>query len=210
MHLILRSLVLLSFMLGTGQAEEAKPVLNPLPDMSIGSKDAPIVVVNYSSLTCTHCAQFHVAVLPKIEEKYVKLGYVRIIFRDFPADQISLQAHQLAWCKGEIKYLDFVKLLFTTQEKWLSAPDPQAALKTIALQNGISAEQYEACLKDQELLDRIINVRLEGQKKYNITATPTIVINAKIYPRALTFDEFEAIVRPLLEPTLEKDGGKFS
>ncbi len=208
MRLLLRSFILLSFMLGMGHAEEAKPILKPLPDMSMGSKDAPIVVVNYSSLTCAHCAHFHTATLSKIEEKYIKPGYVRIIFRDFPADQLAVQAHQLAWCKGEIKYMDFVKLLYATQEKWLMAPDPLAALKTIALQNGISAEQYEACLKDQELLDKIINVRLEGQEKYNITATPTLVINAKIYPRALTFEEFEAIVRPLLEPTLEKEKEK--
>ena len=185
--------------------DKAKPPLKPLSEMSMGSSSAPVVMLNYSSLTCSHCAHFHTVVLPKIEEKYIKPGYVRIVFRDYPGDQLSLKAHQLAWCKGEIKYLDFVKLLYTTQEKWLSAADPVAALKLIALQNGITAKQFDACLKNQELMDKIIQVRLEGQKKYNIKATPTIVINAKIYPRALTFEEFEKIVRPLLAPSMEKE-----
>lgn len=161
-------------------------------------------MINYSSLTCGHCAQFHTTILPKIEEKYIKPGYVRIIFRDFPGDQVSLKAHQLVWCKGELKYLDFVKLLYSTQEKWLTATDPIAALKSIAFQNGISAVQFETCLKDQELMDKIIQVRIDGQRKYKITVTPTIIINAKIYPGALSFEEFEKIARPLLSPTLEK------
>lgn len=204
MKLILRGFILFSIMTTTGQAEKEKPVENPLPEMSIGKADAPVTVIEYSSLTCSHCAQFHTEALPKIKEKYVKPGYVRILFRGFPGDQVSLTAHQLAWCKGEIKYLDFVKLLYETQEKWLSAADPVAALKSIVLQHGISAKQFEACLKNQELMDKIIQVRLEGQKKYNITATPTIIINAKIYNHALTFAEFEEIVRPLLAPTLKK------
>jgi len=190
------------------KAGKVKLMSKPLPEMGMGNPKAPITIINYSSLTCGHCAQFHTDVLPKIEEKYIKPGLVRIIFRDYPGDQVSINAHRLAWCKGEIKYLDFVKLLYSTQEKWLSASDPLASLKSIALQNGISAKQFEACLKDQELLDKIIQLRLEGQKKYNITATPTIIINAKIYPRALSFDEFEDIIKPLLAPTLEKDEEK--
>ncbi|OJW50603.1 MAG: hypothetical protein BGO67_05885 [Alphaproteobacteria bacterium 41-28] len=192
----------------SGKEGKVKLVSKPLPEMGMGNPKAPITIINYSSLTCGHCAQFHTAVLPKIEEKYIKPGLVRIIFRDFPGDQISINAHRLAWSKGEIKYLDFVKLLYSTQEKWLSASDPIAALKSIALQNGITAKQFEACLKDQELLDKIIQLRIEGQKKYNITATPTIIINAKIFPRALTFDEFEDIIKPLLAPSLEKDEQK--
>lgn len=215
MRSVFRSLILLCFIATSGQAESASSVqtekvaqeipVKPLPEMSLGSPKAPVVIINYSSLTCVHCAHFHAAVLPEIEKKYIEPGLVRIIFRDYPSDQVSLCAHQLAWCKGELKYLDFVKLLYSTQEKWLQADDPIAALKSIALQNGITAEQFESCIKDNELMSKIVQLRLEGQKKYNITSTPTIIINAKIYPRALTFEEFEEIVRPLLAPTLEKE-----
>lgn len=188
----------------TEKTPPKKPI-KPLPEMSLGNTKAPVVVINYSSLTCGHCAQFHNTVFPEIKKKYIEPGLVRIIFRDYPADQVSLQAHQLAWCKGELKYLDFVKLLYSTQEKWLQADDPIIALKSIAVQNGVTEEQFKACIKDQELMDKIIQLRLEGQKKYNITATPTIIINAKIYSRALTSDEFKEIVEPLLAPTLEKE-----
>lgn len=175
-----------------------------LPEISMGSKDAPVVMINYSSLSCGHCAHFHTDILPQIEEKYIKPGYLRIVFRDYPGDQVSLRAHQLAWCKGEMKYLDFMKILYANQEKWLLAPDPMIALKALALQNGIPAKQFDACLKNQELLDQIVAIRLDGQKKYNITATPTIVINAKIYQKALTLEEIADIMKPLLASSVEK------
>ena len=141
MQFVLKSLILLCVLIHNGQAEgKEKTSVRPLPEMSIGSSKAPVVVINYSSLTCGHCAQFHTEVLPKIEKNFVKSGYVRIIFRDYPGDQISIKAHQLAWCKGEIKYLDFVKLLYETQEKWLLAPDPVAALGRRAGADGAGAD----------------------------------------------------------------------
>ena len=189
----------------TEEVAESKPKVESLPEMALGKVDAPVVMINYSALTCNHCAEFHEKVLPIIKEKYIEPGLVRVIFRDFPGDQLSLMAHQLAWCRGEIKYMDFVHLLYSTQEKWLLDPDPVGAMKAIALQNGITAEQYKACIEDNEVLDRIVQTRLEGQKKYNISATPTIIINAKIHDHALSLEEFEEIVRPLLEPVLEKE-----
>jgi len=190
----------------TGKTVEApkKIVGKTLPEISVGSKDAPVVMINYSSLSCGHCAHFHDDILPKIEEKYIKPGYLRIIFRDYPGDQVSLRAHQLAWCKGEMKYLDFIKILYANQDKWLLVDDPVAALKAIALQNGIASKQFDECLKNQELLDQIIAIRLDGQKKYDIKATPTIIINAKIYQKALSLDEIDDIMKPLLVSSLEK------
>lgn len=184
--------------------EKKKGVDKPLPEISVGSKDAPVIMINYSSLSCGHCAHFNADILPQVQEKYIKPGYLRIIFRDYPGDQVSLRAHQLAWCKGEIKYLDFMKILYANQEKWLLADDPVVALKALALKNGIEPEQFEACLKNQELLDQIIALRLDGQKKYNITATPTIIINAKIYQKALSLQELDDIMKPLITSVKEK------
>ncbi len=191
------------------EADE-KPAAKPMPEMGMGSQKAPIVIVDYSSLTCNHCAEFHTDILPKIDEKYIKPGLVRIIIRDYPSDQIALVAHQLAWCRGELKYLDFLKVLYSKQKEWLLSDDPQAELKKIAMQNGITNEQYEACFKNQLLLDRIVQGRLEGMKKYNITVTPTLVINAKVYQHALSFEEFEKIVKPLIEANSKLKGKKSS
>jgi len=188
----------------TKKGVEKKVSVKPLPEISMGSKDAPVVMINYSSLSCGHCAHFYTDTLPEIQKKYIKPGHLRIIFRDYPGDQVSLKAHQLAWCKGEIKYLDLMKILYTAQDKWLLADDPVTALKAVALQNGITPQQFDACLKNQELLDQIIAERLNGQKKYNIKATPTIVINAKIIQKALNLEELDDIMKPFLASTKQK------
>lgn len=206
MRLIIRTLILLVMTIPAVYADEEKKPSQPLPEVSMGKPEAPVLIIDYSSLTCNHCAHFYLDVLPQIQKKYIDPGHVRIVFRDFPGDKVSLEAHQIAWCKGEIKYLDFVKLLYSTQEKWLSAPDPIAALKSIVAQNGISAEQFDAALKNQELLEKIVAARLEGQKKYKINATPTIIINAKIHNKALSMQEIDDILKPILEK--EKDKGK--
>ncbi len=205
MRFIIKTLIFLSLTMTAGQAGEdkKKETTPPLPEISIGKPEAPVLIIDYSSLTCNHCAHFYLDVLPEIQKKYIEPGYVRVIFRDFPGDKVSLEAHQIAWCKGEIKYLDFVKLLYSTQEKWLSAADPIATLKSIVTQNGISAEQFDAALKNQELLDKIVSARLEGQKKYKIDATPTIVINAKIHKKALSLQEVDDILKPILDKEKE-------
>lgn len=205
MRLIIRTLIFLVMTIPAGYTDKDKESSQPLPEVSIGKPEAPVLIIDYSSLTCNHCAHFYLDVIPQIQKKYIDPGYVRIVFRDFPGDKVSLEAHQIAWCKGEIKYLDFVKLLYSTQEKWLSAPDPIAALKSIVAQNGISAEQFDAALKNQELLEKIISVRLEGQKKYKINATPTIIINAKMHNKALSMQEIDDILKPILEKEKEKE-----
>lgn len=189
-------------------AEKSAKKTKPLPEICMGDSKAPVKIFVYTSLTCPHCAHFHRDVVPQVETKYIKPGYVWLVFRDFPGDKVSLEAHQVAWCKGEIKYLDFVNLIYTNQDKWLTAKDPIAALKEIMLKNGISSEQFDAAIKNAELMDKIVQARLEGQKKYKITATPTIIISGKIYPRALTFKEIDEILQPLLKPTSKSEKTK--
>jgi len=175
-----------------------------LPEIVMGSSTAPILIIDYSSLTCNHCAEFYLKVVPKIKDKYIKHGKVRLIFRDFPGDQVSLKAHQVAWCKGEMKYLDFVKLIYENQDKWLTSDDPIEALKKIVAKHGISAKEFDKALKNQEIMDKIIQARLEGQKKYTIKATPTLVINAKVYPEALSLEAVDEILTPILNPEAAK------
>lgn len=204
MNFILTSLVLFSMMIGNGYAKEEKTAQDSLPEISLGSQNAPVVVIDYASLTCHHCAQFHNEVLPEIQKNYIEPGLVRVIIRDYPGDQISLLAHQIAWSKGEVRYLDLLKYLYSTQDEWLLASDPKAALKKVVAKKGITSEQFDKLIKDKGLMDKVIQARLEGKKKYNITATPTIIINTKIYPRTLNYGEFEAIVEPLLKPAIKK------
>ncbi len=194
-----------------GKDKGPKKPVKPLPEMCLGSKDAPVTVIEYSSLTCSHCAEFANDVFPKIEKNYIDRGKIRFVFRDFPGDKVSLIAHQYAWSRGGMKYFDLIKLFYSTQEQWLEAQDPVKALKAIAMKGGITLEQCEACLKNTELLDKILQLRIDAQKKYNIKATPTFVINTKIYDHALTYKEFQGIVDPLLatrEKKMKKKGGE--
>ncbi len=208
MNLILRSLICLCLLIVGSYAakKEDKAPIKPLAEMCMGSPKAPVTVIDYSSLTCGHCAEFHKDVLPLIEKNYIKTGKVRFIFRDFPGDKISVIAHQLAWGCGQMKYLELVKLFYKTQDQWIEAKDPIKELKKIAEENGgMSKEQVDKCLKNNELLDKIIQVRLEGQKKYDITATPNFIIQGKIYDYALSYEEFQKIVDPLIKAAEKKD-----
>jgi len=204
--------ICLIFGVGPGLAEKDKKVTTSLPEISMGKPDAPVLIIEYSSLTCTHCAEFHKTVMPIIKKKYIQPGYVRLVLRDFPGDRIALTAHQTAWCKGKEKYLGFVKLFYDTQDKWLLAKDPVKALQDVALENGITKQQFEDCVKSSALMDKIIQSRLKGQKKYKITATPTLVIDAtskepKVFQEALTLKEIEDVLQPLLKPYLEQEKG---
>ena len=173
-------------------------VVDNLPEISIGVDSAPITMIQYSAFSCSHCADFHNEVIPQIEENYVKPGLVKIIFRDYPVDNPSLRAAQVAWCGGPLRYLDMVKLLFSSQHRWLFAEDPLSELKEIAISKGIDEEQFEACIHDGSLMDKIIQIRKDGHENYQITATPTLVINGKIIPYAMTFEQFEEAVKPFL------------
>lgn len=180
----------------SGKVSEA---VEALPEISIGKDSAPVTLIQYTAFSCSHCADFHKEVMPQIEKKYVEPGYVKVIFRDYPVDNPSLRAAQVAWCGGPLRYLDMVQLLFSTQQKWLFADDPVEELKVVAASKGIDQPHFEQCIHDGELMDKIIQIRQEGQKNYEITATPTLIINDKIIPYAMTFEEFEEAVRPLLD-----------
>ena len=179
--------------------------IKPLPEIAMGKPEASVTMVEYTSMTCPHCADFHLKVLPKIHTQYVNSGQLKVVHRDYPGDGLSLKATQLAYCGGPQLHQKMVSTFFKTQERWMFAKDPEAELKKIACENGLTKHQAESCLKDTELMDQIIKVRQEGQKTYNIKATPTLVVNGKIIPQALTFEEFQKLMDPLLVESKSKN-----
>jgi len=178
--------------------EAANTDPKPLPEITLGKESAPVTMIEYTSMTCPHCADFHLNVLPEIQKKYVDKGEVKIIHRDYPGDGLSLKATQLAFCGGPQLHQKMVTTFFQTQDRWMSAKDPEAELKKIACENGLTKQQATSCLQNTELMDQIIHTRQEGQKKYNIAFTPTLIINGKVIPQGLTFEEFQGKVDPLL------------
>jgi protein-disulfide isomerase len=165
----------------------------------LGNPDAPVTIIEYASLTCPHCAQFHNEVLPELKERYIAPGKVRLIYRDFPLDQTALAAAALAHCAGPERYFSMLDVLFETQSNWARADDPVAALKRLGKLGGLTEPEIEACLADEELTDGILSQRLAGQNEYDIGSTPTFIIDGKSYPGARDAEEFGELIDPLLD-----------
>jgi protein-disulfide isomerase len=164
----------------------------------LGDPQAPVTIIEYASLTCPHCAQFHTEVLPELKERYIAPGKVRVIYRDFPLDQKALSAAALAHCAGPDRYFSFLDVLFQTQASWAQADDHIAALKRLGKLGGLSEEQMDDCLADEELADGILRTRLEGQNQHQIGSTPTLVIDGKTYAGSRDIEELETLIDPLI------------
>ena len=164
----------------------------------LGDNNAKITIIEYASMTCDHCANFHKNIFPEIYEKYIQTGKVKFIFRDFPLDKQALFAAILANCAPKEKYFDFVKLIFNTTQKWVSVEDEfLKKLKNIGKMGGLSNDQIESCFRDENMVDLAINSRSNGEKKFNITSTPSFIINGKKYS-SMTFEQFEKVLDNLI------------
>jgi len=164
----------------------------------LGNKDAKIVVIEYASMTCIHCANFHKQVYPKIKKNYIDTNKIKFIFRDFPLDKQALFASVLAKCAPKDKYYNFVKLILTNQEKWISNDDAfMNKLRNIGKLAGLNENKINSCFKDEKMVDNIIRTRSIGEEKYNISSTPSLIINEKKYS-AMSYENFEKIIENLI------------
>ena len=121
--------------------------------------------------------------LPQLKERYIATGKVRLVYRDFPLDERALAAAVLAHCAGPDRYFGFLDVLFQTQSNWASADDHLAALKQLGKLGGLTDQQMDACFADEELTNRILQSRLDAQNQYEVSSTPTFVIDGKNYHR---------------------------
>ncbi len=169
----------------------------PPEDRVLGKADAPITIIEYASLTCPHCAAFHKDILPQVKAAYVETGKAKLIYRDFPLDQIALKAAALARCAPADRYYAFLDVLFQQQSSWSSAPDPMVPLARIGRLGGLSEAQFKSCMEDQALADSILASRLVGSRDMQVDATPTIIVNGKKIPGVRNFEELDKILKPL-------------
>ena len=148
----------------------------------LGLDEAPIKIKIYSSLTCPHCADFHINVIPKIKKKYVETGKVQLIFFDFPLNQIAFNASKLLHCLDKKKQLIFLDTIYETQNEWISGStinDINKNLEKIVKNLGINSTQFDKCLIDESISDKILKYRIDASERYSINSTPTIIINEK-------------------------------
>jgi protein-disulfide isomerase len=187
----------LAFAQGPTQEELMRP--GPLPDLVLGNADAPVTIIEYASMTCPHCANFHKSTYAALKTKYIDTGKVRFIFREFPLDELAVAASMLARCVGDgDKSMAMIDVLFASQDKWaVRAPIP--VLQQIAKQAGITQEGFEKCLGDQKLYNDILAVRERGSKDYKVESTPTLFVNGKVQKGGASIEDLEKLMAPFFK-----------
>jgi protein-disulfide isomerase len=174
-------------------AELMKP--GALPDMSIGSADAPNVIVEYASMTCPHCAQYDKVVFPEFKTKYIDTGKARLIFREFPLDGIAARASMLARCAGPDRYFAMIDAMFQSQATWVvEGPEALDRLLQLARQAGFSKEKFDECLADKELFKKIVDERQRAHDKFGVDSTPSFFVNGKRLAGEHQVKDFEALM----------------
>jgi protein-disulfide isomerase len=172
----------------------------PLPDLVMGKGDAPVTIVEYASMTCGHCAQFHSKVFPALKQKYIDTGQVRFIFREFPLDDRAAAAAMLTRCAGDGKTLPLVSVLLDKQDDWAFVrSDFVPGLFKFARQAGFTQESFDKCLRDDKLLQDVTAVKERAADKFGVSSTPTFFINGKKMTAAPTMEEFDKALAPILK-----------
>lgn len=170
----------------------------PLPEQVLGNANAPVTIVEYASMTCTHCATFHNESFAHLKEKYIDTGKVRYVFREFPLDPLAYAGSLLARCAGEGKYFPMIEMLFKQQRAWTSSPQPEAALLQLARQAGFTQDSFNACLQDQTSYSLLQQVRQRAVEKFGVDSTPSFFINGKIFRGALAPAQLDLALEPFL------------
>ena len=170
-----------------------------LPDVVIGQKDAPVTIVEYASMTCPHCAEFHEVAYPAIKKEFIDTGKAKLIIREFPFDPRALAAFMLARCAGDgDKRTAMVDVLFNQQNEWARADKPSEALLRIAKLAGMTEEQFKACLNDKDLQQKVMSVQQRAQNDFGVDATPTFFVNGDKYAGALSPEQMSAVIQSKL------------
>jgi len=169
-----------------------------LPDLAIGNADAPVTIVEYASMTCPHCAAFHNRVLPELKKKYIDTGKVRLVFREFPLDNLAAAGAMLARCSGDNAFA-MLEILFQKQDEWVVRNDPVSKLFDMAKQAGFTKESFEKCLTDDELLKKVEAMRSRANEQFGVNSTPTFFINGKRLSGGGSIADFDRALEPLLK-----------
>jgi len=195
---ILKIFIILIFLSVKSFADDSNSIKN---EITIGSNEALVKIKILSSLTCPHCANFHIKVLPEIKKKYVDTGKVQIIFIDFPLDQAAFNASKLLHCLEKKKQINFLDNIYENQHEWTTGSnisDINNNLKEIFKKLESSDGKFDKCLIDEKISDKILNGRIEANQKYSINATPTIIINEKKLEGSTSFENIKKKIEKII------------
>jgi len=149
----------------------------PIGDRVLGRDDAPSTIIEYASFTCPHCASFHANVLPDLKANYIDTGKTKLIYRDFPLDDLALIVALLAHCVKGDAYFEFLNILYKEQSTWAAAPKNH--LLKLMKQVGINEANFDKCIANQEVLNGIRWERDRAAKEFDVNSTPTIFVSGE-------------------------------
>ena len=164
-----------------------------------GKEDAKIIIIAYESLTCSHCADFHIDIYPQLKKDYLDTGLAKIEFRHFPLDIAALNAAKIAQCKSD-QSLEILENLYSNQQKWVKGntiEDINKNLKEYLNITGFKID-FEKCINNKKIEDFILNDRIEGTKNFKVNATPTIIINNKKFDKSLNYKNLKKALEKLI------------
>ena len=165
----------------------------------VGNQDAKISIIAFESLTCSHCANFHKDVYPRLKKEYLDTGLAKIEFRHFPLDIAALNASKVSQCKNDGDSL-ILNSLFANQQKWVkgsSAQEFNTNLKNFLISEGFVLD-FEKCINNKEIEDFVLNDRIDGVKNFEVNATPTIIINNEKFEKTLNYKNLKKALEKLI------------
>ena len=166
----------------------------------IGDKDAPITIIEYASMSCSHCASFHNNTLPDIKKEYIDTGKVRMVFRDYPFNYPALLGSMMMRCiSSDVKY-DYMNALYELQNTWVNK-DPKISKKElykIMQSGGMTKDEFNECYSNLDNENLILEGVMAAQKDFNIKSTPSFIVNGNLVEGNKNIKEFRQIIDKIL------------
>ena len=169
-------------------------------DFVVGDKNAPVTIIEYASLSCSHCANFHNNTLDDLIKEYVDTGKARIVFRDFPFNYPALLGSMVLRCIPEDVRYDYMNALFQLQPTWVVRENAKSTqeLYKIMQSGGMTKEEFETCTNNVELENTILQALIAAQNEFNIQSTPSFLINGNLVEGNKSIKEFRQIIDKIL------------
>lgn len=173
-------------------------------DYYLGNKYAPVLMIEYASLSCPHCAKFHSDILEPLLKSHIETGKLKFVYRDFPLNAPALAASKLARCSGDDSYFRFLKVLFKSQRNWAFSEDYENLLKQIGKIGGMSEEKFDECMAHENLESKILKVKMDAINILEVNSTPTVFINGIEYQGPKHYHEIAKYIDGLLKASDKK------
>jgi len=169
-------------------------------DFVIGNDDAPITIIEYASMSCSHCANFHTNTLKTLKKEYIDTGKVKFVFRDFPYNYPALLGSMVMRCIPEEVRYDYMNALYQLQNQWVVRENAitKQELYKIMQSGGMNKEDFEACINDTDIENQILQEIMAAQKEYKIRTTPSFLINGNLVEGNKPIKVFRQILDKIL------------